>query len=704
MFRGPLRLGQVLLIVALVATLVRLVYVLEVKDHLYWLTPLVDAADFHNRAMQVAQGEGLGQRIFYKAPAYPYLVGQVYRILGPSLVALYFLQMLGGILMTVLLAALGVRWCGPRVGLLAGVMLGAHTSLAYFENQLLIETPALVISVFGIAVLAWGARWFAARNRTGWPLWCLLLAGALFGLALQLRPINAFLILGVLLWMILQPHRWTLRLRHAALLIAPVLLLLIPTLRHNRLGSGEIVPVSVNGGINFYIGNNPDYDSTVGIRPGMQWEALTARFGSQQEPVQWQRNFYRESSQWMRSHPADYAALLWKKCVLFWNVRTIDRNQDSSVLRDQSWMLRLGVPWGLLSWLGLIGLVVGWRLARRLPIHLLVVSQVLAVVAFFVTTRYRLSVVPWLALASAIALQELWRIGRQRDRRAAWRWGMAALLVGLFVLPDHYGIADAAFARPDFDLAQAQRRNGLRQEALASYARAAQHRPNDPDVLLMYAEQLDRLGRSEDARAAYLRASELAPHSYKPPLSLGASYIEHDSLDAAWRWLSESERRGDESGRSLYNMALIRERQRRYAEAMSLHQSSLQRRDVAVDRARARLGIARCLVRLDRASVASVELRAAAAMTDDEALQLDVAALWLEAKRPVEALEIVESVLELRTSARGFALQAQGLAMTGQLAAAVRAAAAALQHEPGNDQYRELLERLQSMHPDESNR
>ena len=56
---SPLRLRHVLLIVALVATLVRLVYVLETKDHLYWLTPLVDAADFHQRAMQVAQGEGL---------------------------------------------------------------------------------------------------------------------------------------------------------------------------------------------------------------------------------------------------------------------------------------------------------------------------------------------------------------------------------------------------------------------------------------------------------------------------------------------------------------------------------------------------------------------------------------------------------------------------------------------------------------------
>ena len=49
-----------------------------------------------------------------------------------------------------------------------------------------------------------------------------------------------------------------------ALVIAPV------TLR-NRVVGGEWVPISYNAGINFYLGNNPDYDRTTNIRPGRDW-------------------------------------------------------------------------------------------------------------------------------------------------------------------------------------------------------------------------------------------------------------------------------------------------------------------------------------------------------------------------------------------------------------------------------------------------
>jgi len=135
-----------------------------------------------------------------------------------------------------------------------------------------------------------------------------------------------------------------------------------------------------------------------------------------------------------------------------------------------------------------------------------------------------------------------------------------------------------------------------------------------------------------------------------------------------------------------------------------LHRSSLQRRDALVDRARGRLAIARCLLRLGRASVAWVDLRAAASMSTDEALQLDVAALWIEAKRPVEALECLASLQKAHPSARGFALQARGLGMAGRIPEAERAAAVAVELEPGNVRHQELLERLQSLLPDKSSR
>src|SRR5215470_11793956 len=70
-------LRHVLAIVGIAAALQRALYVVEVHDHRFWRVPLVDAADYHARAVRVMRGEGLGPEVFYKAPAYTWLVGQV---------------------------------------------------------------------------------------------------------------------------------------------------------------------------------------------------------------------------------------------------------------------------------------------------------------------------------------------------------------------------------------------------------------------------------------------------------------------------------------------------------------------------------------------------------------------------------------------------------------------------------------------------
>ena len=141
-----------LALVAAVAAVLRLLYVAEVHDHPYYDTPLVDAADYQTRALQVMRGEGLGTDAYYKAPAYEFLVGQLYRLTGPRLEAVYALQMLGGVLTAVLVAALGRRWFGARAGILGGLLAGLYAPLAYFENQLLIESSALCFSVLAVAL------------------------------------------------------------------------------------------------------------------------------------------------------------------------------------------------------------------------------------------------------------------------------------------------------------------------------------------------------------------------------------------------------------------------------------------------------------------------------------------------------------------------------------------------------------------------
>ena len=675
---------RLLAVVAVAAALFRLVYFLEVRDEPSFSLPQVDAADYHGRAQQVMRGEGLGPQAYYKAPAYSWLVGQIYRLTGPHPETIYVLQMLGGVLLAGLVAQLGMRWCGPAVGVVAGLAAGLYPRLVYYETQLLVEPAALVVSTLAVALLARTTR-----------SWAVLAAGLLSGVALQLRPLNGLFVLALLLWLVHGADRRLERWRRSALLVAPVLLLLLPTLRHNRLATGRFVPISLNGGINFYIGNNLDYDNTVAIRPGLRWEELTQRFDSRDDPVQWEKNYYAAAWHSVRAAPLRHAALTLKKVALVWNGREIDRNQDSAPLRQASRLLRgPGVSWGVLAIGGLVGLgLIGQKPPLCPPLPLLVWLQVLGVVAFFVTSRYRLCLVPWLALATGLAAVQiagaLWR----REGRRLILLGAAFVAAALIVLPDWTGLERHSFGRPEFDRAMVLARRGEREAALSAYQKAVQQHPDDPDVVYRYGEHLELMGRRGEAIRAYAQAAALAPGSYKPCLSLGAAYMLEDSLDAAWTAFAEAERRGDPSGRTAYDMGLVRERQGRFEEAAALFERSLARADEKQEVAARHLAAARCLVRLQRAEAAEVHFRAAETMLRQPALvPLERAEAWLRAGEATRALALLQTVPGLDRNARGQAIRARALEVLGRRTEAEEAARRALQLEPQSEAYRRLLQ------------
>lgn len=605
-----LTLGRILLLVALAASAQRAAYVAEIHDHPFWRVPLVDAADYHTRAQQVMRGEGLGREVYYKAPAYPWLVGQVYRVTGPRIEAVYGLQMLGGVLVAVLVAALTAMAFGLPAALGAGLMSALYAPLPYYENQLLIEPFALCVSVVAVYLLCRGPGLRRFAPRAGWVLD--VLAGAFAGLALQLRPVNGAFVLALVVWVLVQRGGWNEKLRRLACVLVPVLVLLVPTARHNRLASGRLVPVSVNGGINFFIGNNPAYDATVGIRPGLRWEELTERFGSMDDPVTWQQNFYRAAFDWMRHEPGAALALGFRKAVLVWNRAEIDRNQDSSAMLGDSLVLRAsGVPWAVLGVLGFIGLLLWRRTWRSQPAHVLAMLQLLGVVAFFVTSRYRLAAVPWFAMLGGAALAgapAAWRDPRRRTLLVAALVGGAVL-----VLPPWFPGSLRDFGRPDFDRAEVLARGGDRVGARAAYERALQQDSTDADVRLRYGEHLDRMGEHDAATAQYRAAVRLAPWSYKPPLALGAALLGQGDLDGAWTALAEAERRGDRHGRALYDQGLVRERQGNFAAALALYRRALERPDTPQERMQRRLGAARALRALGQPEAARIETEAARA-------------------------------------------------------------------------------------------
>src|SRR3989304_165291 len=92
------------LIIFLIALLLRIVYTFQLKSGspLYDF-PVVDALMYDSWGWKIAQGDWLGERIFYDPPLYAYFLGVIYKIFGHNYLAPRIIQAFIGSLSCVLI-------------------------------------------------------------------------------------------------------------------------------------------------------------------------------------------------------------------------------------------------------------------------------------------------------------------------------------------------------------------------------------------------------------------------------------------------------------------------------------------------------------------------------------------------------------------------------------------------------------------------
>ncbi len=379
------------------ALLLRLIHVLSMRASPYFENPVIDAATYDDAARLIAAGRGHPDVIFWQPPGYAYFLGWIYAMAGPGYLAPRIMQAILGAASVLMTAWIGARLFGRRVGLMAGFGAALYGMLIYYDGELL--TPTLTIALqLGAIVLALLAR---DRPRRALLLWGA--SGALAGLAsIATAP---SLVIGAVLAVAARRRAWAVLLG-LALAIAPV------TLRNLERGR-EFIPISWNAGINLYIGNNPRYDETVAIRPDLQWKRFV------QEPRRHgvrgagpaSNYFVAKTAAYAISDPAGFAGLQGKKLRLLAAGNEIPRNQEiyparafSPLLSVLLWKIPgLAFPFGLLLPLGVVGLAVT---SRRAPILAAVlIAYAAAILAFFITARYRVPLVPFLLVFAAAGVR-----------------------------------------------------------------------------------------------------------------------------------------------------------------------------------------------------------------------------------------------------------------------------------------------------------
>jgi len=429
-------------IIFLLAFGVRTLYVFQIDDSPLFDHPPVDGLTYVQHAARLAAGNwlGFGEPAFWQPPLYPYLLG-LHQVLSSEQIfhSLRFFQILCGSLTCVLIWFVGRRLFPnePMVAAVAALAGSLYGTLIFFDGEVLPATLATFLDLVGLLLLL---RCQERRSAARY-----LLAGIVFGLAaLTVATVLTFVLAAAAFIWIETGWQYTLaqRLRWPLAFLVGVALVIVPVTLRNTLIGGDSVLISSNAGINFWVGNNADYDNAVDIRPGWEWDDLLARPRLEaflERPSAKSDFFMRESWEYIRDQPLDYARLVARKAFLFWQGEEVGRNQDiyfwrnySPVLSATLWKNWIAFPFGLVGPLALIGLIMAVR--RRgisLPITFVAVYS-LSVIAFFITSRYRVPLVPLLLLYAAYgghSVIQAWR--RETRLSATLHLGALALLIAL---------------------------------------------------------------------------------------------------------------------------------------------------------------------------------------------------------------------------------------------------------------------------------
>jgi 4-amino-4-deoxy-L-arabinose transferase-like glycosyltransferase len=433
---------------AILALTLRLVYVWQVGG-LSLINPVeLDPAFYYEWARAIAAGDWLGKDPFVQSPLYAYLLATLLLVVGENIVRILIAQSLIGCGTVLLVYLAGRRLFGHAHGLLAGCALALYAPFIFYEGMVMKTFLAPFLTVL-LVLLFDRARDAAAPLGEGRAARWFVITGAVYGLATLDRD-NFILLAPVLagLALVLGGGLCRRGFQMAGAFTLGTILFIAPVTLRNWAVSHEFVLLTTGGGEVFFIGNNEYanglYVPPPFVRPDPLYEHadFVARAseitGQPLSPMQSSWFWFREGMKFIVDQPLAWIRLLGLKMLHFWNHFELPDNLNYEVMQQFSpllaglnarfppagiltpaipfggrWIpspIHLFLTFGTLAPLGLAGIVLTrerWR--RLLPIYVLLFGYVATVLLFFNFSRFRVPVVPILALFAAPTLFALGR-------------------------------------------------------------------------------------------------------------------------------------------------------------------------------------------------------------------------------------------------------------------------------------------------------
>jgi 4-amino-4-deoxy-L-arabinose transferase-like glycosyltransferase len=563
-----------LLYIGLGGLLLRVVYIFETQGTPFFNYLFSDSEIYNQWALEIAEkGNWIGDEVFFMAPPYPYILGLIYLIIGQSLFSVRIIQALVSTANIFVIYLIGRNLHSSKAGYISAAAASIYSVFIFYSGAVLSETYQIFIVSILIYYISLGKDNFS--NKYWFKV------GFVLGFAALFRA-NILLFFAVLIiWFLVRLYR-------SADLRKPIIysmlfltlgtaLPILPVTLRNYLIEDDIVLLTSNGGINFYIGNNKravgvflspkefDFYSDLSGR-----NYVENKLGYKVQPSEVSAYWYEESLDFFKSEPLHALLLNIKKIFMFMSGEEYPQSTVMNIdyFRDNySDTLKLPlINFYMVSILSLFGLMIYFKdPSKNNLIILLLLSYILASSIFFISGRFRLAITPLLIFFAAYALIKIYHAVRDKKYNVL-KFPAAALIV--FLLVDSFIIfkpkynyhdayihlGDVAYKEEDFDKAiEYYNRSLFYQDsyvsyvnignafaikkdfrnAISSYNKAITRNPEYSLAYFNLAFAYTQQGNLPKAEEAYKRVLELDPKFEGAYRNLGITYYVQERYEEA---------------------------------------------------------------------------------------------------------------------------------------------------------------------------
>ncbi len=319
---------------------------------------------------------------FYMAPLYAYFLALLYAASGSNVLFAGLVQILLDVLSIYLIYLLGKKIRNENTGIIAAGLY------AFYQTAILYSVAILSDGLITFLNICFIFSLYTALEKKKWFFWAL--SGIILGLAALAKPtilaFIPFIVAGLFIWpeTKISPLKTEKKLNHILAIILTgaiaCAIVIIPVSIRNYAVSGNFVLICTNGPVNWQIGNSSD---STGL-------------------------FCYPQGQLLSVDDSDFWKLMFRKLLLFFSSYEWPQNLSVYVVREIVPALNFAfVRFGLIVPAGIIGLFLAARRKKNFLFVAFTIVQILWVVMFFITDRYRFPAVACLAICAGLLIDEI---------------------------------------------------------------------------------------------------------------------------------------------------------------------------------------------------------------------------------------------------------------------------------------------------------